>query len=319
MKKSCTKCGSKHTRKDGFTSVGTQRYKCLTCGHRYVWHNRSNKTRRERIWFKRWIQGDTIQKIAQQSGHSTFKIKQIIRYWLTQDPPAINYNYPAVKYLLLDGTYFNHENCLIVFMDYPTGQVIEHSYVVRENYQQVLTLAQQLSAQGLQPKSITIDGHHSVIRALSAVWPNVKIQRCIYHIIHQGSMWLRTYPKTQAGKDLKHLIRGLGDKKADIKYVFDTNYQEVIKQHEPFIKQLSSKTVGEKDVKKALSLLKHAYGNMWHYRQDNNIPPTNNKLEGYFSELKQQYRKHKGLSKAHRESYLKWYIYYKNTSKNTTF
>ena len=319
MKKSCIKCGSKLTWKDGLTRAGTQRYRCLNCGARYIWRNKDNKTRKEQSWFKRWIQGDTISKIAQQSHYSPFKIKQIIRYWLAQELPKIKYDYKSIKYLLLDGTYFGHDNCLIVLMDYPTGQVIGHSYTVRENYESVYTMGQNLAVKGLQPISITVDGKPNVIKGVLAVWPQVRIQRCIYHIIHQGSMWLRTYPKTQAGRDLKHLIRGLGNKETDIKQSFDTNYQEVIAQHETFIKQLSSKTIGEKDVKKALALLKHAYGNMWHYRQDNNIPPTNNKLEGYFSELKQQYRKHKGLSKGHREAYLKWYIYYKNTSKNTTF
>ena len=319
MKKSCTKCGSKHSRKDGFTIAGTQRYRCLTCGYRYIWRNKANKTRQERVWFKRWIQGDTVSRIAQQSHYSPSKIKQIIQYWLTQQPPAIKCKYNTLKYLLLDGTYFGHDNCLIVLMDYPTGQVIGHSYTIRENYESIYTLGQMLRAQGVYPRSITVDGKPNMIRGILAVWPEVKIQRCIYHIIHQGKMWLRTYPKTQAGRDLKHLIEELGNKDTDIKQTFDTNFQEVIRQHETFIKQLSSKTIGEKDVKRALALLKHAYGNMWHYRQDNNIPPTNNKLEGYFSELKQQYRKHKGLSKAHRESYLKWYIYYKNTSKNTTF
>lgn len=315
MKKSCIKCGSKRIKKSGFTKAGTQRYKCLICGYRYVWRNLINKIRQEKIWFKRWIQGDTVSKIAQQSGYSPFKIKQIIRYWLTQNPPLIKYNFSEIKYILLDGTYFNHENCLIVFMDYQTGQIIGHSYTVRENYQNVFDLAYALYLQGIRPKSITIDGHKSVIRALLAVWPEVKIQRCIYHIIHQGSMWLRTYPKTQAGKDLKILIKGLGEKGIDVKQSFDVRYKEVIKKHEEFINELNSKTIGEKDVKKALALLKHGYGNMWHYQEDRNIPSTNNKLEGYFSELKQQYRKHKGLSKSHREAYLKWYIYYKNMSE----
>lgn len=250
MKKSCTKCGSKQTKKDGFNKSGSQRYECLTCGSKFVWRNTVNKTRQQQIWFKRWILGDTVSQIVHQSGGSPFKIKQIIRYWLAQEPPAINYNYPSIKYLLLDGTYFNHENCLIVFMDYQTGQVIGQSYTVRENYQHIFTLAQLLAAKGLQPHSITIDGHQSVMRALLAVWPEVKIQRCIYHIIHQGSMWLRTYPKTQAGQDLKNLIRGLGNKDTDVKKAFDRNYQKVIEQHEAFIKQLSNKTVGEKDVKK---------------------------------------------------------------------
>jgi hypothetical protein len=54
---------------------------------------------------------------------------------------------------------------------------------------------------------------------------------------------------------------------------------------------------------------------MWHYLEDKRIPKTTNKVEGYFSELKQQYGKHKGLAKYNRDSYFKWYCYYKNNPK----
>lgn len=218
--------------------------------------------------------------------------------------------------MLLDGTYFKHEHCLVVFMDDSTGRVIGYTYTIREDYATVLQLAAMLKAKGLNPISVTLDGHPSVIRALREVWPDAKIQRCLYHIEHQGQMWLRTYPKTEAGKALKQLLSGLAHITTQAgKEEFDRYYQYVKEEYGDFIRQLSSKTIGEKDVRRALSLVNNAYSNMWHFLENKNIPATNNKIEGYFSELKQQYRKHKGLSKEHREAYLKWYIYYKNISK----
>ncbi len=314
MKKSCIKCGSNYVQKYGHTSTGDQRYKCLYCQTVYTWQNSLNKYKQQQIWFKYWIkEGFNIRQLAQLSGHSPAKIKRIKQYWLSQRVPPIQCDFSKVKYLLLDGTYFKHEHCLLVLMDNTSGKVIGYKYTIRENYEIVYQLSTALKAKGLDPISITLDGHLSVIRALREVWPNVKIQRCLYHIEHQGQRWLRTYPKTQAGKALRHLLSGLAHITTQMgKEEFDRYYQYVRKEYEDFIRQLSSKTIGEKDVKKTLSLINNAYGNMWHFLGDRAIPATNNKVEGYFSELKQQYRKHKGLSKAHREAYLKWYIYYKN-------
>ena len=313
MYKSCIKCGSKRVKKYGKTSSGSQRYKCLSCGSCYTWQKPLLKHKQTLVWFKYWVlEGLSRRQISNISPHSYSTIKRLCQYWLKQSPPSIPYDFAHIKYLIFDGTYFKHEHCLLVFMDYPTGQVIGHRYTIRENYQTVYDLACELRQKGLNPISVTLDGHPSVIRALITVWPQVKIQRCIYHIIHQGSMWLRTYPKTQAGKDLKALLQGLGDNDRE---VFERDYKQLIEHHGTFIRGLSSKTVGEKDVKKALALITNAQGNMWHYKQDKNIAPTNNKLEGYFSELKQKYRAHKGLKKEHREAYLNWYIYYKNGAK----
>ena len=317
MQKSCIKCGSKQVKKFGYTRAGTQRYRCLNCHTTYTWQNPLNKHKQQQIWFKYWVkEGFNIRQLAQLSGYSPAKIKRIKQYWLSRCVPPISCDFSRVKYLLLDGTYFKHKHCLLVLMDNSTGQVVGYKYTMRENYETVYQLSAALKAKGLNPISVTLDGHPSVIRALRVVWPDVKIQRCLYHIEHQGQMWLRTYPKTPAGRALKQLLSGLAHITTQMgKEEFDRYYQYVKEEYSEFIRRLSSKTIGEKDVKKALALINNAYGNMWHFLVDRSIPATNNKVEGYFSELKQQYRKHKGLSKAHREAYLKWYIYYKNTSK----
>ncbi|GAJ02672.1 unnamed protein product, partial [marine sediment metagenome] len=41
------------------------------------------------------------------------------------------------------------------------------------------------------------------------VWPKARVQRCLYHIQREGMRWLRTYPKTLAGRQLRSILRTL--------------------------------------------------------------------------------------------------------------
>jgi len=66
------------------------------------------------------------------------------------------------------------------------------------------------------------------------------------------------------------------------------------------------------DLQRTRSLVLHALPNMFHYLDNKCIAATTNKLEGYFSRLKEIYRKHRGLSKNHRQNYFAWYINFKN-------
>jgi len=61
-----------------------------------------------------------------------------------------------------------------------------------------------------------------------------------------------------------------------------------------------------------LGLINNGLENMFHYLEDKNVDSTTNKLESFFSRLKADYRRHRGLTKEHRKSYLKWYCYFKN-------
>ena len=53
---------------------------------------------------------------------------------------------------------------------------------------------------------------------------------------------------------------------------------------------------------------------MFHYLKEPNIPSTTNALEGYYSPLKADYRRHRGLSQKHKIHYLKWYCFFKNSN-----
>jgi hypothetical protein len=201
----------------------------------------------------------------------------------------------------------------MVLMDNLTSKVIAYKYHYRENYESAYQMFRGMMDSGLQPAAITIDGNTSVIRAIKAVWPEVIIQRCTTHIQRQGLSWLRRYPKLEASKKLREIlltITAVKDEKGRKEFIKDFGRWE--KQYGCFVLSLPSRDKVYGDLQRTRSLVLHALPNMFHYLDDQCIAASTNKLEGYFSRLKEIYRKHRGLSKKHRQNYFAWYINFKN-------
>lgn len=201
------------------------------------------------------------------------------------------------------------------------GQSIsDHIHTSKEGYHYVLPWFLRLKSKGLNPICITMDGEQSVIRAIREIWPETKIQRCLYHIQREGLRWLRTFPKTQAGRELRAILSTLASVKSfKERDIFIQLFHSWINAHYTFIKTLPNSTIQFKDLKKTVTLIKNALPDMFHYLCDSNIPSTTNALEGFFSRLKSDYQRHRGLSPQHRISYLNWYCLLKNNALNTNF
>ncbi len=245
------------------------------------------------------------------SGHSKQKLGLIKNYWLSQEPPARSQDlHQNAKYLLFDGTYFHKNGCLAILMNYRTKKNLSHTYIDKESYHNVFPILRDLKEQGLNPKAITMDGHRFVIKAIYDVWPNVLIQRCLYHIQRQGLQWLRVYPKTEAGRELRFILKTVTNIKSEKdRLVFLTTYSDWNYKYRDFIKRLPRNSVANIDLKKAMGLINNALLDMFHYIDDPFIAPTTNLLENFYSRLKHHYRSHRGLTEEHKISYLKWYCY----------
>ena len=201
-------------------------------------------------------------------------------------------------------------------MNYGNKRLISYEYIDRESYPNIYPVLLGLKNKGLNPIAITTDGHRTVIKAILDVWPSIKIQRCLFHIQNQGLMWIRTYPKTEAGKQLRNILKSLTlikTKKDQRKFL--NTYGDWFRTFEPAIKKLSKTSIANTDLKRTTGLINNALPNKFHFIKDRNIAPTTNILENLFSQLKHQYRSHRGLSKQHKIQYLKWYCYFKNTKK----
>jgi len=215
--------------------------------------------------------------------------------------------------LLFDGTYFHKDACLITLMDAVSGRPLLCRHVSHENYRSAFELFSLAKSMGINPRAVTLDGDRAVMHALRDVWPDTTIQRCLYHIQHEGMRWLRTHPKNAAGKQLRILLRGLcGIETQEGFAKFWAGYDAWLALHGDYVRGLTSEVVAQKDLKKTMALLNNARKDMCHYLHDANIESTTNKLEGFHSRLKMDYCRHRGMSKAHQIAYLKWYCYLKN-------
>ena len=197
--------------------------------------------------------------------------------------------------------------------------MIAQIYVARESFKDVYPWFLHLKENGLNPTYATMDGERSIIRALKLTWPGIKLQRCLYHIEHEGMRWLRTYPITEAGKDLRSILRSLSSiKTIKERNYFIRSYRNWLLKYKNFVMSLPRATVAFKDLQRTISLVNNALPDMFRYLTDKYIHKTTNALEGFHSRLKTDYQRHRGLTRKHRINYIHWYCYFKNTKKSNT-
>jgi hypothetical protein len=125
--------------------------------------------------------------------------------------------------------------------------------------------------------------------------------------------WLRSYPKTEAGKKLRELLSRLSwIKNISERDAFIRGYGDWLRGYGDFVRALPKTIVAYKDLKRTIVLINNALPDMFHYLEDPLVHSTTNALEGFHSRLKADYQRHRGLNREHRISYINWYCYFKN-------
>lgn len=255
-----------------------------------------------------------MRRLSVLSGYSSAKLQGIKNYWLVRMPKE-KWDYAAVQYMVYDATYFHKEGCLLNLMDATSKRIIAHLYVHKESFGEAYPWFLDLRYQGLSPAFITTDGERSILRAMNLVWPQASKQRCLYHLQHEGMRWLRTYPKTEAGKVLRSMLSNLCSiRTAREKEGFIDSYRNWANKYRDSVIIASGSTIASKDLKRTMVLINNALPDMFYYLEDKRVQPTTNALEGFHSRLKESYRRHRGLCKVHRTQFISWYCYFENHS-----
>jgi len=221
-----------------------------------------------------------------------------------------------VRYMIYDGTYFHKDGCLLNLMNAIDQQIIAHTYVMKESFRNAYPWFMTLKSEGLNPVYITTDGERSINRAMRLVWPHATLQRCLYHIQHEGMRWLRTYPKTVAGSELRNILSKLcWIKTPPERDEFIQAYVDWLRNHRESVMALPRTTVAFEDLRRTISLINNALPDMFYYLEDSQVHSTTNALENFHSRLKSDYQRHRGLSREHRLQYINWYCFFKNVPK----
>ena len=295
----------------GTDSLHKQRFHCLQCHRTFIWKAKYNSIAQYQHWFELWItESCSVRRLRKLSGYSACKIHGIKNYWLGQIPQE-DIDYSKVRYVIYDATYFHKDGCLLNLMNAIDHKIIAHTYVHNESFEESYNWFINLKYQGLNPMFLTTDGERSIIRAIKLVWPGAILQRCLFHLQREGMRWLRTYPKTEAGKELRAILATLCKiKTLQERDIFIQIYADWVRTYSGFVSSLPRTTIALKDLKRTMVLINNALPDMFHYLTDSNVPSTTNSLESFHSRLKSDYQRHRGLTKEHRIQYIRWYCYY---------
>lgn len=270
---------------------------------------------------EKWISDKRkLEDLSKESGYSVSTLKRYFSVYLAK-PPILSV-FPSEKVnLLIDGTYFKHDLCLILYRDNTIKFTQLYRLTDGEWYEEMKEDLENLISMGVNIESITCDGHKSLLKAIRKVSKEVVAQRCLVHIQRMCRIWLSTSPKSQAGIDLRDIVLELHRiNTADQR---DYWIVSLFKWHEKYRNFISEKSFNEKTgrfwythkmVRRSFSVIKKALPNMFHYIDNKRIPKSTNGLESFFGHLKSNLNVHRGLSQTHRKNFIKWYLYFKNNA-----
>jgi len=221
--------------------------------------------------------------------------------------------------LLVDGTYFSKKICLVLYRDNTIKFTQLYRLTDGEWFREILEDLKNLKYLGLKIDSITCDGHPSILKAIKRADKNIITQRCIVHIQRMSKIWLTIKPQSQAGKDLRMLIKDVHQIKDRTQWGYwVVSLINWYNQYQDFVNE---KTINPETgrswykhrmVRRSFITIKRALPDMFHYLDNPYIPSNTNGLESFFGHLKDNLSIHRGLTVNHRKNFIKWYLYFRN-------
>lgn len=301
--------------KYGVTRIGSQRWYCVNCKRSGIRKRQDNRARVRLSLFVDWLIGTMpISKIAKRHKVSARTMNRWFGpYW--QSPPKTK-TPGAARVLVLDGTSVVPRVCMMLIAgDADRSQPIDWLAVERESYGSWMPFLAKLDNRGIKPTVVVCDGQRGLLKAISAVWPKAKTQRCLIHVIRQASSWLTQNPKILAGQELLVLVRLLGTvrtRRQKRKWIRAFNHWR--RRYHEFLKERSR---GEgkhwwythRKLRGVRSLLANAVPDLFRYVSDPTIPRTSNHVEGGMnSRIKELFHSHRGISLRKKIVLASWYL-----------
>lgn len=317
-KKRCWSCGSLDVIKWG-QQHGKRRFRCKGCGIYFTATNAGVGKKNRQVWFREWIVGkQSFKQISERSGYSERTLKRYFYDYLEHYPVWSIRSSEHVN-LMLDGTFFANKVCLILYRDNNVRATLLYRLSDGEWAEELQEDMENLLNLGITIESVTCDGLRNILRAVRATSPGTTIQRCLAHIQRETLMWLTKRPQSQAGMELRNIIKCLHTIDSRDKWGYwVVDMVRWYERHKDFVNAKTYKQDTQrywfthKSVRKAFIHIKRALPDMFHYLDNPRIPRTTNGLESFFGHLKQNVSIHRGLSKEHFKSYVKWYLYFKS-------
>ena len=322
-KKKCSEC-SKPMQRWGATSTGKIRWRCRYCETSSVRSRKDNRHKKRLSLFVRWLTSKkSLEEISSEVRVSVTALREwFAPFWNTPPQPEIH---TGVRVLVLDGTSVVKRVCMLLIAgDADNSRPVSWMDCARECYDAWVVFLKDLSWRGVTPEVVVCDAQRGLLKAIREVWPQVKIQRCLIHVVRQARTWLTQHPRTKAGRELLVLVKELPriqTKRQKRRWV--RMFWRWYRRHEKFLKDRSYSPSGKwwythRRLRGTRSLLKNALPDLFRFVTDPSIPKTSNHVEGGLnSRLKELFRCHRGFSLQRKLILAAWYLALRQGQKPT--
>lgn len=304
--------------KRGKTAKGTQRWLCVNCSRSRSLGHETQKKGRLLDRFVAWLLGKQSQSELKVSSERTWR-RHIAWCWKIIPKPVLTGE--AYPIILMDATQVGSLVCLITRTP---KAVIDWHWAGWESSNTWEVLLGKLPA----PTVVVCDGQKGILLAIGRLWPNARIQRCIFHVWQNIRTKLSLHPQTTAGQELlslaKVLLKGIHTKEEA--QVWEANLAAWGKRHDRLIRERTNADnprPGKHNWWYTHGRLRSAYkqldklvkaNQLFTYLEtgltDQPIPRTTNYVEGGInSQLKEKLKLHRGLNQTHQQRLVDWYLY----------
>lgn len=240
----------------------------------------------------------------------------MLRYFdrfLSHPPLLPKLKVPLKVYLKVDGKYFGHWGCVLVFK--ADKGIVLWDFVLRENYFNYVYNLSHLRELGYEVQGITSDWHGSLVGAVKSAWPNIPHQRCLVHTWQLCRGLLTRNPETGAGRNLLELVNLLNgikthsEKDIWLRWLnrFEERYGDLIKQR-TYAEDKRSWWYTHKNLRRAFRTLQSSQAHLFLYLDDPHLSKDTNGLESEFSHLQQKLGVHRGLKRERVVNFVRWYF-----------
>lgn len=259
------------------------------------------------------------KNLVRDSGMSQSTIQRLFKRFL-KNAPTVPIRSKGKVHLLIDGTYFPCDLCLVLYYDHDLRYVQLYRHTDQERYKQIKEDLENLRRLGVDVYSVTCDGHKAILKAISKAYPDAIIQRCLVHVKRQVKTYLSASPQLVAGQQLLRLSKEItAIKTYEQCGLWLLSVKQWEHQYMDFVNERSINAQSgrywykHKNLHLAYTLIVKAIPHMFNYLDDPQIPSTTNRLESYFKHLKEKLTLHSGLRTENKRNFIKWYLHLKNT------
>lgn len=188
----CAVCGAK-LKKNGFTSAGRQRWRCTSCGGSSV--VRYSTDRADLEAFLGWLLGKETMR-SMPGGGRGFR-RRTERFWRIWPMPEFVDEVHRVVFV--DGIYLARD--LVVLIARSEGHVLSWHMARAETKAAWSALLSKIAP----PEMVVTDGGSGFAGAVAEVWPQTRVQRCLWHAFSQVNRHTTSRPRLRAGIELRGL------------------------------------------------------------------------------------------------------------------